>query len=67
MVFIKATKCRHQASTRSYSNQLDIQAPKMTRLILMAMKFTKGMTYQWKAKDMANAQEDIYGVACIVN
>ena len=32
----------------------------------MAKKFTRGMTYQWKAKDMVNAQKDLYGVANIV-
>ena len=32
----------------------------------MARKFTGGMTYQWKAKDLVNAQEYLYGVANIV-
>jgi hypothetical protein len=31
----------------------------------MAKKFTRGMTYQWKAKDLENAQEDLNGVADI--
>ena len=38
----------------------------MARLSLMAKKFTKGMTYQWKAKDLANTREYLYGVAKIV-
>ena len=38
----------------------------MVRLIWMAKKFTRGMTDQWKAKDLANALEDLYGVANIV-
>jgi hypothetical protein len=32
----------------------------------MAKKFAGGMTYQWKAKDLANAREYLYGVANIV-
>jgi len=40
--------------------------PEMARLSWMAKKFTRGMTYQWKAKDMVNAWEDLYGVANIV-
>ena len=35
----------------------------MVQSIWMDGKFTGGMTYQWKAKDLANAQEDLYGVA----
>ena len=35
----------------------------MARSIWMAKIFTRGMTYQWKAKDLANAREDLYGVA----
>ena len=35
----------------------------MTQSSWMAKKFTTGMTYQWKAKDLANAREDLYGVA----
>ena len=38
----------------------------MARLSWMAKKFIKGMPYQWKAKDLANAREYLYGVACIV-
>jgi len=38
----------------------------MARLSWMTTKFTRGMTYQWKAKDLANAQEYLYGVANIV-
>jgi hypothetical protein len=38
----------------------------MARLSWMAKKFTRGMTYQWKAKDLANAREYLYGVANIV-
>jgi hypothetical protein len=38
----------------------------MARSSWMANKFTRGMTYQWKAKDLANAQEYLYGVANIV-
>jgi hypothetical protein len=32
----------------------------------MAKEFTRGMPYYWKAKDLANAREDLYGVANIV-
>jgi hypothetical protein len=32
----------------------------------MARKFNRGITYQWKAKNMANALEYLYGVANIV-
>jgi hypothetical protein len=32
----------------------------------MANNFTRVMTYQWKAKDLANAREYLYGVANIV-
>ena len=42
------------------------QTPEMARLSWMAMTFTRGMTYQWKAKVLANAQEYLYGVANIV-
>jgi hypothetical protein len=38
----------------------------MARSIWVAKKFTRGMTYQWKAKDLANSREDLYGVANIV-
>jgi hypothetical protein len=38
----------------------------MARSIWMARKFNRGMTYQWKAKDLTNAQEDLYGVANVV-
>jgi hypothetical protein len=38
----------------------------MARSSLMAKKITRGMTYQWKAKDLANAREYLYGVANIV-
>jgi hypothetical protein len=38
----------------------------MARSSLMAKKFTRGMTYQWKAKDLANAREYLYVVANIV-
>jgi len=31
----------------------------------MAKKFTRGVTYQWKAKDLANAREYSYGVVNI--
>ena len=78
MAFIKATKRRHWTSTRSDSIQLDIrnaanslyfgssQVPEMARSSWMAKKFTRGMTYQWKAKESVNAREDLYGVANIV-
>ena len=42
------------------------QVPEMMGLSWMARKFTRGMTYQWKAKNMANAQEDLHWVANIV-
>ncbi len=45
---------------------VDVQAPETARSSWMAKKFTRGMTYQWKAKEMANAQEYLYGVANIV-
>jgi len=38
----------------------------MVRLSWMAKKFTRGMTYQSKAKDMVNTLECLYGVADIV-
>jgi hypothetical protein len=38
----------------------------MARLSRIAKKFTRGMTYQWKAKDLANAQEYLYGVANVL-
>jgi len=34
-----------------------VQVPEMARSSWMAKKFTMGMTYQWKAKDLANARE----------
>ena len=37
----------------------------MARSSWMAKKFTRGMTYQWKAKDLANAREYIFGLAKI--
>jgi hypothetical protein len=43
-----------------------VQVPEMAQSSWMAKKFTTGMTYQWKAKDLANAQEYLYGVANIV-
>jgi len=39
--------------------------PEMAQSSWMAKKFTRGMTYQWKAKDWANAREDLFGVANI--
>ena len=41
-------------------------APEMARSSCMARKFTRGMTYQWKAKDLTNAREYLYGVANVV-
>jgi len=38
----------------------------MARLSWMAKKFTRGMTYQLKAKDMTNSLEYLYGVANIL-
>ena len=38
----------------------------MARSVWMAKNFSRGMTYQWKAKDFANAREYLYGVANIV-
>ena len=40
--------------------------PEMAQSSWMAKKFTRGMTHQWKAMDLANAREDLYGVANIV-
>ncbi len=42
------------------------QVPEMAPSRWMTKKFTRGMTYQWKAKDLANTQEYLYGVANIV-
>ena len=77
MAFLKATKRCHRASTHSYrikgTSQCrefailrSSQVPEMVRSSWMAKKFTRGMTYQWKAKDLANAQEYLYGVVHIV-
>ena len=75
MAFIIATKRCHQVSTcsdiiKGTSQQtcylLRFQVPEMARLSWMTTKFTRGMTYQWKAKDLANAWEYLYGVANIV-
>jgi hypothetical protein len=74
MAFIKATKHRHWVSTcfdiikgtlqcRKFAIFLDFQAPEMARSSWMAKKFTRGMTYQWKAKDLANTREYLNGVA----
>jgi hypothetical protein len=38
----------------------------MARSSWMARKFNRGVTYQTKAKDLANAREYLYGVANIV-
>ena len=38
----------------------------MARLSWIAENFTRGMTHQWKAKDLVNAQEYLIGVANIV-
>ena len=38
----------------------------MARLSWMAKKFTRGMTYQLKAKDMTNSLEYLHGVANIL-
>ena len=38
----------------------------MARLIWIARKFNRGMTYQQKAKDMVNAWGYLYGVANLV-
>ena len=42
--------------------------PEMTRSSWMAKtkKFTRGMTYQWKAKDLASAREDLNRMADMV-
>ena len=74
MAFIKASKCRHQTRTRSdrinrtsQCREFTIsQVPEMALSSWIAKKFIKGMTYQWKAKDMVNAWEDLYGAADIV-
>jgi hypothetical protein len=39
----------------------------MARSIWTARKFNRGMTYQWKAKDMVNAPEYLNGVSKIVS
>ncbi len=69
MAFLKATNRRHRASTHSdiikgtwqcheFAIFEEFHAPEMVRLSWMAKKFTRGMTaYQWKAKDLVNAQE----------
>ena len=72
MAFIKATKRRHRASTRSniikgtlqcrkFAIIKEFQAPEMARSSWMAKKFTRGMTYQSKVKDLAKAQEYLWG------
>jgi hypothetical protein len=77
MAFIKAAKRRHRVSTRSdiikgtlqcreFAIFEEFQAPEMVQSSWMAKKFTRSMTYQWKAKDLANAREYIYGLANIV-
>jgi hypothetical protein len=76
MAFIKAAKCRHWASTRSdiikgtslprIRYLLRIQAPEMAGSSWMAKKYSRVMAYQWKAKDLVNTQEYLYGVANIV-
>ena len=43
-----------------------LQALEMVQWIWMVRKFTRGVTYQCKAKDMANVQEYLYGVANVV-
>jgi hypothetical protein len=40
---------------------LRVSGAEMARSIWMAKKLTRGMTYQWKAKDLVNAREDIWG------
>ena len=45
---------------------LRIQASEMAGSSWMAKKFTRVMAYQWKAKDLVNTQEYLYGVANIV-
>jgi hypothetical protein len=38
----------------------------MARSSWMAKEFIRGMKYQWKAKDLANAHKYLYGVTYIV-
>jgi hypothetical protein len=69
MAFIKATKRRHRTRHRNAANSLYFgrsQVPEMVRSSWMAKKFTRGMTHHWKAKDMVNVREVLYGVANIV-
>jgi hypothetical protein len=51
---------------REFNIFYEFQALEMARSSWMAKKFTRGMTYQRKVKDLANAQEYLYGVANIV-
>jgi hypothetical protein len=78
VAFIKATKRRHWASTRSDSinrssqcRELAIfkefQVPEMARSSWMAKKFTRGMTYQSDGKDLANGVENLYWGAKVVS
>jgi hypothetical protein len=77
MAFLKATKRHHRASTHSYRikghcnavNSLSFgssQVPEMAQSSWMAKKFIRGMTYQWKAKDLANSLEYFYGVGWLI-
>ncbi len=47
---------------REFTIFYEFQAPEMVRSSWMAKNCTRGMTYQWKAKDLANVREYLYGV-----
>ncbi len=76
VAFIKATKRRHRASTCSDSIKRDTPTPRIQYFQSFRLRRWHdqagwlrnllGVTYQWKAKDLANAREYSYGVANIV-
>jgi len=77
VAFIKATKRRHRASTRSDSINRSSQycefaifksfVPEMALLIWMAKKFTRGVTYQSDGNDLANGVEYLYWGSKVVS
>ena len=58
---IKGTSKCHDFTTFT-----SCMTPGMARSSWMARKFNRGVTYQTKAKDLANAREYLYEVANIV-
>jgi hypothetical protein len=70
MAFIKATKCRHQASTRSDITQSDTQRRliptfhrrKRAPIDMLAPNNNRGMTYQTDQRHLNNLLENFVGV-----